>query len=158
MATLYSDQYGQVSGEVVTAGVVASNTSYIYKGPSATTKGQPVVVNATYNLANGTLNGTNTQLVICKLPEGGKGLRISISSGDDDVDSGNSFTFNLGTTTNATAFASADTGLQAGGEVFYTIEATEEVTIAAGDELIFSRQANALNSSGTLYFVVEMIP
>lgn len=157
MAIVYSSLYGAVSNKTTSAGAEATSSAYHYKGPTPHAKGSLYVLNGTYNLANGALDATNTQLVIAPAPAGGKLVRGSISSGDDDVDSDNDFTFNFGLSSDTDAFAAADTGLQAGAETFYTVEATEEVTIAEGDSFLIERAAGETNSSGTIYFTLEVI-
>lgn len=163
MATLYSSAYSASSTQATSAGTAGgettTTTTAAYMGPRTEKKGDTVTVVATYNLANGTLSGTNTSLVIADLPAGAKPLLLNISSNDADIDSNNDFTFNLGYTGSLTAIASADVGLQAGGEMNYTtailLDIFDATTVTEGVQLILGRQAGDLNSTGTLYFHLQ---
>ena len=161
MARRYSDQYASPVNQAISAGVIGSSqTAWSYKGPSATEAGKPTLVRATYNLANGTIDITTTDdLLICGLPIGASITRLSISSGDDDLDSDNDFTFNLGWTGSLTAILSASTVLQAGAETNLGQEELDEIAAVTvdGAHLTLTSAAGDLNSSGTIYFLVEYV-
>ena len=158
MAALYSSLYESNTAQVVTTGAFANSTTYSYVGPKAEHKQTTATIRATYDLANGAIGATNTTLTIAEFPAGSKMLRMTISSGDDDVDSDNDFTFNLGWTSSTSAFLAASTVLQAGAETAYGVEELEEIAAsAAGDSLVLTRAAGATNSSGTIYFLCEYI-
>lgn len=160
MAIRYSNGYGQIpSADSTSSGAVVSSSTYQWKGPSAHRKGQTIEIVGSYDLANGILDATNTQLFLCPLPSGGRlvGCQIAPSA---DVDSGNSFTFNLGTVASATAYASASAALQAvtGFSLPATIatDAAQQVAIGANESLILARAAGALTTTGTIYFTVRI--
>ena len=157
MAAKYSSLYESNSTQTVSSGAVTTSTTYSYVGPKADQKQRTCTIRATYDLANGALGATNTTLTIAEIPAGAKMLRMTISSGDDDVDSDNDFTFNLGYTSATTAFLAASTVLQAGAETVYVSEDLEEIAAAAGDSLLLTRAAGTTNTSGTIYFLAEYI-
>ena len=159
MAILYSNLYGAIPTVGTSAGAITTTTSYVYKGPTVKSKGEAIVIAGVFDCANGLLNGTNTQLFLCALPQNGKISRISLAP-SADIDSGNTFTFNLGTVALATAYASASTALQAvtGFSTPATIatDADQGVALfAASESLILARQAGATTSTtGLIYFQV----
>ena len=158
MAAKYSSLYESNSTQTVSSGAVTTSTTYSYVGPKADRKQRTCTIRATYDLANGALGATNTTLTIAEIPAGAKMLRMTISSGDDDVDSDNDFTFDLGWTATPTTFLAASTVLQAGAETAYVSEELEELAAsAAGDSLILTRAAGTTNTSGTIYFLAEYI-
>lgn len=161
MARRYSDQYASPVNQAITAGVVGnSQTAWSYRGPSATEAGKPTLVRATYNLANGTLAFASTDdLFICALPIGARITRLSISTGDDDLDSDNNFTFNLGWTGSLTAILSGSTVLQAGAETNLGQEELDEIAAVTvdGAHLTLTSAAGDLNASGIIYFLVEYV-
>jgi hypothetical protein len=158
MAAKYSSLYEENTAQSVATGAFTTSSSYSYVGPKATRKQQTCTIRGTYNLANGALGATNTTLTLAEVPAGSKMIRLTISSGDDDVDSDNDFTFDLGWTATPTTFLSASTVLQGGAETVYVSEELEELAAsAAGDSLILTRAAGATNSTGTIYFLAEYI-
>lgn len=160
MATLYSSLYDKYTTQGTTSGAPSTTTTRIYKGLRPEKKGEVVTISGQYDLSEGTLNATNTQLFLCELVQGSRitGAKIWPSA---DVDSDNNFTFNLGTVASATAYESASADLQAvtGWSIPATIETAPAgiVSIGASESLILARQAGDLNSTGTLYFSIEMV-
>ena len=159
MATWYSNLYASSSVRGITNNTESTTTSYSYKGPIAEKVGDHQTIRATYDCAGGAVNFSNSDVLhICKLPAGAKIIRITLSSGDDDVDSDNDFTFDLGTTTTANLYLNDSTVLQAGAETAYVSEELEEIAAAsAGDSLLLTAAAGETNSSGTIYFLVEYV-
>lgn len=161
MAIRYSNGYGQVpSADSTSAGAVVSSSSYVWKGLIAQQKGRVIEIAGQYDLANGNLNATDTQLFLCPLPQGGRlvGCQIAPSV---DIDSGNTFTFNLGTVASATAYTpSPSTALQAvtGFSLPATIatDAAQQVAIGASESLILARAAGTTASTGTIYFTAKI--
>lgn len=147
MATLYSDQYGYPPN--------ATSTTPVYKGPHGhMAKGMVYVVRGVITIASSLGAGDKAALLIA--PEGTRLLRVDIVP-SADLDSGNTFTFNLGWTSAATAYASAATGLQ--GTSAYTLTSDAVINGAAaaarGDQLELARQAGSL-SAGTLTFLAHL--
>lgn len=148
MATLFSDLYG-------TPPNANAGTDPIYRGPHGhMAKGMVYVVRGSVTIA--TTLGASDKAALFKAPEGAKILRVAIVP-SADLDSGNTFTFNLGwVVAGATAIASASTGLQAATAYTATADATH-AAVAAGrnDQLELVRVAGSL-SAGSLSFVVEV--
>ena len=159
MATLYSSLYGPVNTASTSGGEIVYNNSYIYKGPTANLKSVPTSYSGKYDLANGTLNATNTQLFLCPLPAGSRILGIQIAP-SADIDADSNFTFNLGTVASATAFGSALMSLQAvtGFSLPATIatDLAQAVVIGANESLILARVAGDLDATGTINFRIEL--
>lgn len=147
MATLYSDLYGTPPNAI--------STTPIYRGASGhMSKGGVYVVRGTVTIASSL--GASDKAALLVAPEGTKIVRISIVP-SADLDSGNTFTFNLGWTSAATALASAATGLQ--GTAAYTLDEAATIAAAAaakgGDQLELARAAGSL-SAGSLSFVATL--
>lgn len=146
MAILYSSLYG-------TPPNAAEDTAPIYRGPSGHMQvGSLYVVRGTVTIDDDI--GASDSAKLCAVPQGTKLLRMAIVP-SADLDGSNSFTFNLGWVSAATAFASASTGLQ--GTSAYTTAAADQASAAAagdGDEVVLTRVAGAL-AAGTLTFVAE---
>jgi hypothetical protein len=157
MARRYSNLYNSIVNRATSGGQVVNSTSYVYAGPHAHTRGDEVVIVATYNLANGSIAFASADdLYICRIQDGLRLMQMTISSGDDDLDSGNTFTFDLGFTGSLSAILNDSTALQGGAETTLGIEELEEVVVpAGGSDLILTSQAGALISSGTIYFTVR---
>ncbi len=159
MATLYSTLYDSYDIQSTSGGLITSNSTRTYRGLYVEDKGKTVTFGGSYDLANGTLSATNTQLFLCGLQQGVNVLRIGIwPSGD--IDSDNDFTFNLGTVASATAWASASTALQAvtGFSTPGTIatDTAPQIVIGANESLILTRQAGSLNATGIIYWSVTL--
>ncbi len=156
MATLYSSLYGANNTQGTSAGLFVTTTSYAYIGPTPhVTKGKAFTITGTYDTNNGLLNATNTQLYLGVIPKGFKVTKITIGSADD-LDSATDLTVNLGNSVSATAYASADTGLQgvAGSSINATI--IDSAFMTAEDNLIMARAAGDLNTAGILSFSYEV--
>lgn len=159
MTARYSSLYDAIPTQGFSAGAVATANSYAYRGPTIESPGETIMISASYNLANGALNITSTDtLKLCEgIPSGAKLRRATISSGDDDVDSDNDFTFNLGWGSSTSAFAAASTVLQAGAETVWQAEELEEIAAAGeNDFIILTAVAGETDSSGTIYFQFEL--
>lgn len=148
MATLYSDLYG-------TPPNADASTAPIYKGPHGhMAKGAVYVVRGNLVIPSSLGAGDSAKLLM--VPQGIKLLRMAIVP-SADLDAGNTFTFNLGWVSAATAFASASTGLQ--GTAAYTATADALIAAAASgnhnDEMVLARVAGSL-SAGTLAFIAEL--
>lgn len=148
MATLYSDQYGIPPNADAT-------TAPIYRGPHGhMAKGHGFVVRGAL-LIPATL-GAGDSAKLLMVPQGVKLLRMAIVP-SGDLDAGNSFTFNLGWVSAATAFASASNGLQ--GTSAFLLTADQLIAAAASsnhnDEMVLTRAAGSL-SAGTLNFIAEL--
>lgn len=148
--TSFWDQYGL---QATASGAITDSTTYIPKGANPKVSGDPYELQFNYDLASGTLNATNTPLVICSLPAGTYDLEVVLNQTGTDLDSDNNFTFNLGTVASATAYASASTGLQATTPFRY---GPARVTVASGESLRLARQAGDLDSSGRLVGLVRI--
>lgn len=150
MAILYSDLYGAPPN-------AAEGTAPIYRGPHGSmSKGGVYVVSGVITIASALGAGDSAKLL--RAPEAAKLLRIAIVP-SGDLDSGNTFTFNLGwAIAGANAHASASTGLQSASA--FTLDAATLAAAAAaaakGDELVLTRVAGSL-SAGSLRFVAEMV-
>jgi hypothetical protein len=149
MATVYySDLYH-------TAPNAQAGAAPIYQGPSGhMQKGMTHIVRGTLTIPSATFT-TGDTAKLCACPEGARLLRIAIVP-SADLDSGNTFTFNLGWNSTANAFAAASTGLQAA--TAFELKASDTIAAASaavhGDELLLSRVAGAL-AAGSLSFVAE---
>lgn len=142
MATIYSNLYAKDT---------SSPTGYGYKAPVGIPL--PGVYYATAASYTGTV--ASDTLKVMKLPLGAKVHRIAVKS-SVDMDAANTFTFNFGTTTTPTAYASAATSLQTATAFTYADTALIEAAVAvANDEILLTRAAGALATSGTIRFVVE---
>lgn len=136
-----------------------STADPIYQGPCGPMhSGHSLTVSGTYtNLAgaSGIGGGTGDYISLCKVPAGAKLLRFyAVPSAD--LDAGNSFTFNLGLSSVANAYAAASNGLQ--GSTAYKLDADAVINAAAAvdnDDLILTRVAGALATAGTIKFVAE---
>src|SRR5688500_2273731 len=137
MATLYSDLYGAPPNPESAGG------AQIYRGPHGhMAKGTVYVVRGTLTIAT-TLGATDSAKLL-KAMEGAKLLRMAIVP-SGDLNAGNDFTFNLGWTSSANAFASASTGLQAATALGLSAAQLAAVVAAAlgGDGLVVSRVEGA---------------
>lgn len=149
MATLYSDLYGAPPNPESAGG------ARIYRGPSGhMTRGGVYIVRGTITIAS-TLGASDTALLL-KAQEAARLLRLDIVP-SGDLDSGNTFTFNLGWTSAGTTFASASTGLQAASAFSLTASGLIAAAAAAkgGEDLVLARVAGSL-SAGSLAFIAEL--
>lgn len=148
MAILYSDLYGTPpNGD--------ASTTPIYRGPHGPmAKGSVYVVRGVITIASSL--GASDSAKLLKAMEAAKLLRMAIVP-SADLNSGNDFTFNLGWTSAATAFASASTGLQAATAYTLAADALAAAVAAAkgGDDLVLTRVAGSL-SAGSLTFIAEI--
>lgn len=152
MATFHSSLYG-------TPPNANADTAPIYKGPSGPVhSGEVQIITGTFtNVAASPFGGSSGDaLKLCKLPQGAKlGRFVAVPSGD--LDSGNSFAFNLGNTDVANAYASAATGLQSASAYALALEANAAVAaVGADNELILARTAGSLATAGTITFAAEI--
>ena len=143
MATLYSDLYGTPPNAI--------STTPVYKGPHGhMAKGTVYAVRGVVTIASSL--GAGDKAALCLVPEGAR-LEYMAILPSADLDSGNTFTFNLGWTSAATTHASAATGLQ--GTSAYVLLADALISAAAaaarGDQLELARAAGSL-SAGSLTF------
>lgn len=142
MATLHSNLYGAPEG----------SDTMIYRGASGPmTKGGVYAVIGTISIAS-TLD---EDAKLLEVPEGTRLLRIAIVP-SADLDAGNTFTFNLGWSSDSNEFASASAGLQ--GTAAFELDAAGtagKVAAQGGDALVMTAAAGAL-SAGTLTFVAEL--
>jgi hypothetical protein len=127
----------------------------IYQGPhGAMTAGSSHFIRGTVTIPAATFT-TGDTMALCKVPKDARLVRIAIVP-SADLDSGNSFTFNLGWTSASNTHASASTGLQ--GTAAFELKASDTIAAAVsikGDELVLARAAGAL-AAGTLSFVAEL--
>lgn len=153
MTTLYSDLYGAPPNPESAGG------AQIYRGPTpnyAMTEGGVYVVRGALVIPTGDTLGASDVANLLDAMEGAKLLRMCIVP-SADLNAGNDFTFNLGWASDATAFASASTGLQAA--TAFELSAADLISAAAaaarGDALVLTRVAGAL-AAGTLDFIAEL--
>lgn len=136
-----------------------STADPIYQGPCGPMhSGHCLTVMGTYTNKAGSAGiggGTGDYISLCKVPAGAKLLRFyAVPSAD--LDAANTFTFNLGYSSVANAFASASNGLQAA--TAYKLDADVLINAAAAvdnDDLILTRVAGALATAGTIKFIAE---
>lgn len=127
----------------------------IYQGPhGAMASGMAHFIRGSVTIPAATL-GAGDSIALFKVPKDARLVRIAIVP-SADLDSGNSFTFNLGWTSAANTHAAASTGLQ--GTAAFELKASDTIASAVsvkGDELLLTRVAGAL-AAGTLSFVAEV--
>lgn len=146
MTTLHSSLYGKNPSD---------DTNYIYRGPMPKAAGELCVRQCTYTgaIANGD---------VLKLAELVKGEKIIgfFNGRAGDPDAANDATVNIGTTTAATAIASASTGMQATAALKFDAGDLAKIAAAAdGDELQIALAAGAMEVSTTHYFtIVSHVP
>jgi hypothetical protein len=152
VTTFYSDLYKlPPNGE--------PGSAPIYQGPSGPMHaGHVLAIQGAFDNQAGSAGfgaSADDVLKLCAVPPGHKLLRAYLVP-SADLDAGNSFTFNLGLTSAANAYASASNGLQ--GTTAFKVDADAVIAAAVsvdGDELILGRTAGALANAGTLRFVAE---
>jgi hypothetical protein len=148
MATkLYSSLYG----------TPPNGSGNIYRGPHGhMSRGMTWVVRGDLVIPSSLGAGDTGRL--CDVVEGARLLRFTVVP-SADLDSGNTFTFNLGwATAGANTHASASTGLQ--GTSAFSLSADQLIAAlsvpAKGDALEIARVAGSL-SAGTLSFIAEFL-
>ena len=152
MATYYSNLYG-------TAPNADASTPPNYKGPNGPVHpGEVQIISGTFtNVPASPFGGVaGDALKLCKLPQGAK-LGRFVAAPSADLDSGNSFTFNLGNTGVANAYAAAASGLQ--GATAYTLAMDATIgaaAVGADNELILTRTAGSLAVAGTITWAAEI--
>ena len=157
MAIFYSNLYGLPPSS-------PPNGTRIYRGPSGPMAvGFVLAIFGTFtNVAGANAFGTNVGgtdvLQLCDVPESAKLVRFAMVP-SADLDAANTFTFNLGYTASANAFASASTGLQ--GATAFTLDEAALMAVAPapvrGTKLILTRTAGSLAAAGTISFLAEFI-
>jgi hypothetical protein len=159
MADFYSNLFKGPAGPTV-GNPTNPVGPFAYQGPAVLAPGTTCTVYGFYqNLAANPLGATAGDILhLCGVPEQSKLVNLTMIN-SVDMDTVTPFTFNLGYTSTATAFAAASTALQA--TTAFTLlpgvllPVTPALFGGAPQELILTRTAGLFTLTGFTYFLAE---
>lgn len=159
MASYYTTQFQANTVRGTSAGVDATTSTYYGMSPTIEQEGGEKFIQTVFtNVAATPLQFSSSDRLFIAGPFPANCRIVSIDVVPSaDLDSGNTFTFNLGWTTTPTALLSASTGLQTGTFTAVTSAQYSGQSVSAeGDFLELRPTAGALAVAGTLTFRVTV--